>query len=456
MLVKIECDKFASEHQKFPINPGLNTVLGSSNGSNAIGKSTFLWIVDYAFGGDYYTKLHDIKKEIGSHFIYFTFLFGDQPHYFYRSTDDTKHVIRCDEKHHKIEELKLEDYRKFLFSEYQIMLPSIEFSNITERYFRIYGRENTLEKYPLHKKTKEKDEDAVDFLLQLFGHNKILVQIQSMLDVMGTTLSQLATRRQMVDTEKIEQNKKAINAQKKRLREQMQKSADVQMMEFGFDTKTFEKIEEAKKELNACMRSRNRLQSQLNAIKENISIYNADAVSEFNSLLHFFPNTDIKALCEIEYFHKQIRAILCHEISQEIERLQPIIARCDNEIKRLQKKMEDSGLVREMSVRIITQCVSISKTIDELEEENSDLERQLELQQARAENERRLTNLLKQQSEKIKEIQDNITLSMERINSAITDGQETAPLLKISPQKTVTFETPGSYCSVGTIEPEII
>ena len=456
MLVKIECEKFAAEHTEkndgIVFNPGLNTVLGSSGGSNAIGKSTFLWIVDYAFGGENYcNKTSDIKEVIGSHTIFFAFIFDGEYHYFYRNTDDPKRVFRCDSTRHTIgEPLKLDEYRQFLYSEYKIGLPNIEFSEIAERYFRIYGRDNTYERYPLHIKPREKDENAVDFLMRLFGHNRILLSIQNMLDEMGITVAQLKySRRQQVDTEKIEQNEEAIKALEKRLQEQMQKSTDAQMMDFGFDTQTFEQIEAARKELKTCVRRRNRLQSQLNAIQENIAVSNPDAVSEFDSLLHFFPNAGVKAFEEIEYFHKRLREILGEEMTQEIERLRPLIARCDNEIKRLQKKIEDSGLVREMSERAISQCVSISRRIDELKDETAELEHQLELQQTRTENERRLTNLLNQQVVKIDEIQEDVTFTMGRINSVITDGLETAPVLRISPQKEISFETPGNT-SEGT------
>ena len=84
-----------------------------------------------------------------------------------------------------------------------------------------------------------------------------------------------------------------------------------------------------------------------------------------------------------------------------------------------------------------------------MKDETAELEHQLELQQARAENERRLTNLLSQQAEKIDEIQEDITFTMGRINSAVTDAHETAPVLRISPQKEIVFETPGNT-SEGT------
>lgn len=52
MLKRITCDKFKTQPEDF--RPGLNVILGSSDGSNAIGKSTFLLILDFVFGGDNY------------------------------------------------------------------------------------------------------------------------------------------------------------------------------------------------------------------------------------------------------------------------------------------------------------------------------------------------------------------------------------------------------------------
>jgi hypothetical protein len=102
-----------------------------------------------------------------------------------------------------------------------------------------------------------------------------------------------------------------------------------------------------------------------------------------------------------------------------------------------------------MSERVLSQCVNVSKSIDRLEEETSELVHQKELQDARAEAEQKLEKLLLQQSEKIGEIQDDINSRMELINRVVTEKQETAPLLYVSPQKDIIFETPGNT-SEGT------
>lgn len=451
MLKEIQCDKFAPDHRVIRFNSGLNTVLGSAGGSNAIGKSTFLWIIDYVFGGEsYYSLTDDIKKEIGSHIIYFTFEFDEQPYYFYRSTDDPKNVYRSDEEGRFITKLSLEDFRKFLFQEYKIELPALTFSEITERFFRIYGRENTLEKYPLLVKPREQDEKAVDFLLKLFGHYRILASIKSMEEELGIKSSQLKSRqRQKVDIEKIESNQKTIESLRNRLQKLMKNSEEAQLALFGFDTQTFERISAIQKELNIFVRKRNHLQSQLNAIKNNIADNKVDTASEFDSLVHFFPNTNLKAFEEIEYFHKKIREILSEEMDEEIERLQPLIGEYDKEITRLNRKIEESGLAKEMSERVLSQCVNVSKSIDKLEEETAELIHQKELQETRAESEQILEQLLLQQTEKLEEIQDDINLRMEIINGVVTERQETAPLLYITPQKGIIFETP-SNTSEGT------
>lgn len=91
----------------------------------------------------------------------------------------------------------------------------------------------------------------------------------------------------------------------------------------------------------------------------------------------------------------------------------------------------------------------MSKSIDKLEEETAELIHQKELQEARAEAEQILEQLLQQQTEKLDEIQDDINLRMEIINGVVTEKQETAPLLYITPKKEIVFETP-SNTSEGT------
>lgn len=70
MLKEIICDKFKQKRVEF--HRGLNVVLGDDQGSNSIGKSTFLMIIDFVYGGkDYITKSEDIQENVGIHTIKF-------------------------------------------------------------------------------------------------------------------------------------------------------------------------------------------------------------------------------------------------------------------------------------------------------------------------------------------------------------------------------------------------
>lgn len=76
MLREIICDKF--KEKKIEFYDGLNVVLGDEQGSNSIGKSTFLMIIDYVYGGkDYVMKSVDIQRNVGTHIIKFSFVFKD-------------------------------------------------------------------------------------------------------------------------------------------------------------------------------------------------------------------------------------------------------------------------------------------------------------------------------------------------------------------------------------------
>lgn len=66
MLLELSCDAFKSYgeiRKNIVFHEGLNAVVGGKRGANSIGKSTFLMLIDFAFGGDDYIvdNITDIK-----------------------------------------------------------------------------------------------------------------------------------------------------------------------------------------------------------------------------------------------------------------------------------------------------------------------------------------------------------------------------------------------------------
>ena len=453
MLTQIRCDKFLDEYQIIDFNAGLNTVLGSTGGNNAIGKSTFLQIIDYAFGGEEYSKsyLRDIKAHVGDHTIFFTFEFPAQPPlYFYRVASNPTKVFQCDKAGHLIEELDLEAYRKKLFEEYAIGIANLKFDEICAHFFRIYGRENTLELYPLQVTPKESHEKAVDFLILLFGGNAILAQLKLMEEQLGVKASHLWSRqRTQVDMEKYEANEETIHSLEARLEELMHDNEEAQMSFFGFDEKSREKINAAQKELRSLLTRRDYLQSQVRMLSENISVKKQDSEDDYQALLQYFPEADLKVFSDISNFHRKIRQILNDQLRQEIDRISPIIERCEKDIERLKEKIKTTGVAKAMSSQIIAQCVQISKSIDRLKEKNDEIIRLKEQQEARTLAERKLQDLFTQQKNKLADIVTSINDAMRSINGIVTEDKEKEPTLAISDSKDITFGTQGNT-SEGT------
>lgn len=449
MLTQIQCDKFAEEFRTVDFRPGLNTVLGSIGGSNALGKSTFLWIIDYMFGGEgYCLPSSDIKQNVKDHTIRATFKFDGEYHYFARNTATPKIVSRCDKAGHLIQNMSLEDYREFLTENYH---PSVPFDDVIARFFRIYGKENTYEKYPYLARPKEADEKAVDFLLKLFRKGSIISALRAAEDALGIKESQwVKSKLKPKSFEKIEENEMLISSLRTRLQKLMRQEGDTGIALLGLDTGSFEVVSKLQKDLRSLTRQRNQLKSRLEAVKNgNVPFINTPIADDFEELKEFFPGVNIRELSQVEAFHRQLQTILQQEIAEETATLEPLIARCDAEIARLTKKLETTGVTEDVTQRILSQCVSISKQIDKLEEENRELRCEKELQEQRVLAERQFEQMIERRNAAMDEVVKLINQKMEKLNAIVTGGKETAPTLEITPQKEISFSTKGNT-SEGT------
>jgi hypothetical protein len=182
MLVEIRCDKFRTQDKIRPpirFHAGLNAILGDDGGSNSIGKSTLLMIIDFAFGGnDYITKQRDVHQEIGGHTIQFAFEWGGRRHYFSRDTINHSVVAQCDENYNSKETIPVDKYCQLLFLAYEIRLHHITFRNIVSRYFRIRKRGNLNEGRPLLAVARERDADAIAALVKLFDRYDLIAELE--------------------------------------------------------------------------------------------------------------------------------------------------------------------------------------------------------------------------------------------------------------------------------------
>ena len=115
MLYEIYCDLFGEKidgkfipRGRIKFRPGLNTILGDKKAENSIGKSTFLLVVDFCFGGGDYLDSNITKNDVvgfvGNHTINFAFKFGGRIEYYSRSTINPDEVVHCDEDYNAVGE----------------------------------------------------------------------------------------------------------------------------------------------------------------------------------------------------------------------------------------------------------------------------------------------------------------------------------------------------------------
>jgi len=440
MLKRVTCEKFKTQPIEFC--KGLNVVLGSSGGSNAIGKSTFLLILDFAFGGDDYTKTaKDVFDRVGHHQINLEFDFDGQPYFFFRTTNQPNTINRCDSKYQVvIKEMTVPEYRDLLFHEYRIILPNLKFNEIVERFFRIYGQGNHNENKPLQIE-RESMAMAVEYLMKLLDMYEDIYNLKAAEENYGIKSSKQAERSVSDITAEIGDNKVKIEGLKKRREKLIQQNEEANLRALGIDHEKAALLAEIRKELERLDSRKSSLESQLRSVKSNLPDDNGVLRKDFSALLRFFPNADIDAFTDVENFHAKINGFLRTDIEAEIARLEPLIEDTDADIAAIEKQLTDSGIARSLSQSILTQYARVTREIDDLQKKNDELINEINAINRHKELEQLLANLRCKQEEAFSAAEEKVNAELERINAIVTGGNRPAPVLVLKPDKTFEFGT---------------
>ena len=445
MLIEIMSNKFKSYGQLRPaihFSTGLNTILGNDSGSNSIGKSTFLMIVDFVFGGDdYITKSTDVQKQLGVHRINFTYKFSGKLYYFSRSTGDYKSVGICDSEYNILNNITIDEFRNFLFRQYNITLSGISFRGIISRFFRVYGRDNLDEKRPLHSAHDEKPSDAIKSLLKLFDKYSSIIELENLASESKNKKSafQKAQKYDFIPSIKkrqYEQNIKEIAALESEL-QILVNNSDAQLLEL--DSRQAEAISSLRSQLSLAKRERSRLYSQLNTMNANSDNKLSNIESNYEDLVKFFPNANLKQIRDIEQFHSKISSILTNEIKAAKDNIYAMIEISNTTIETLEHEIQSMGVTSKISKVILDKYASVDNRIQNLQKQNDAYDKIASLKVNAKELIDRLT---KYQTEITQELQNEINIEMDKINDCIYGGKKQAPIISISSPSSYTFRTP--------------
>ena len=438
MLYEIVCDKFKTKKVLF--NSGLNTVLGTNEGDNSIGKSSFLLIVDFVFGGTTYAKSEDIIKNIGEHSIKFAFKFSNKMHYFCRSVNHLNEVYLCDENYNNIEKISLKEYCQWIGEQYDFLSPYTTFRKEISRYIRVYGKNNANEKLPLHAFPQEKMNDAVCELLKIFNYYE---PIHNILEISNKSIESLKTYKSAqkykfvskISKKEYENNIKEIKKIDTELNNLTNK-LDQGLIDV--EAVISEEAIEIKNNLSRARRMRSKAKMKKDRYDENKTYKFSPVTFDFEELMNFFPNANLKKLEEIEMFHKSISKIFQKEIKSELKKIEQEIMDYDSSISEYENRLRELIKNPNLSKKILKRHNELKSRKDELEMKNDAYNKLIELKNNESIDKKRVSNMKNQQ---LSILSSKINIEMNRLNNIIYKEENNAPILSFS-KNNYSFVTP--------------
>ena len=461
MLKKISCDQFLDHgviRDPIEFGPGLNTVLGTNTGSNSIGKSTFLMIIDFAFGGVTYTlKALDVQQNIGVHRIKFEFEFEGKPYYFARSTGDTNKVEICDgEEYNATGIMSLEDYRSFLRKMYRLELPGLTFRNAVGRFFRGLDRGIVDAAHPLKFATRETDHTGIEAALMLFDkyqavHEKALAyqgakeQYDAYKNAQKYNYIRAVTSQAQYD-----ENEKKINSLELHAQELAVQSSEGLL---DLDSEQARLLSEMRQQLSRFKRERVSLQSQLRAMEDDKDFDKVRLVKDYGPLEDFFPgvlNSD--RLQELEDFHRQLKEVLQFEFKASSDSTKAMIDLATTRIKEIECRIREIGETPNVTQAVLEEYASVQSELKILREANSNFQKNKgekeKLDQLKNEFDALVLRVLR-------EIAKTLNKTMAELTAEIYDGMKRTPYINFLDADSYEFD-PMEGDGIGSLYKSLI
>lgn len=312
MLKEINCAIFREKTVSF--HKGLNVILGDDVGSNSIGKSTLLMIIDFIYGGKSYIDHNsDVVTELGHHSFNFRFDFNGENFYFSRNTEHHQQVDICDEKYNITETIPIKKYCEFLKKKYDMTI-NLGFRTAISLYSRIWGKHNLDVKRPLHTFPKEKNAETVQRFLLLLNEYNDIIDVEKRLKKLKESQVVIKKAEQFEHIPKITKTRYDKNN-----KEVLRLEAEIANLKTNIQQVTLELTEQASKELlelqnrkNELIRERDYYKSRLIRISSNTLLKKNEL--KFEKLLEFFPEVNLTRLQNIEDFHEGLTKLLGEEI----------------------------------------------------------------------------------------------------------------------------------------------
>lgn len=380
MLVELFCDKFfygSCKENPIRFYSGLNIVRGGDAGDNSIGKSSFLQIVDFAFGGESYEKT-DLIRSYGHHTIYFAFEFEGRIFRFGRSTETPRRIMKFTDVYESSEEIAIQEYRNFLLMMYLPDSRANDFRLLTNCFFKFFANQNSPFPDPLRFVSTEKEELGIERFLKLYNafaplekkkiKNEDAKKRKKSYDVAAK--SGFLINATMAESKSLT---KKINMLEKELQE----------LESGLfsDLKSLkdESLVPVNEKLSDLVCLRSKIKTDWNLLKRNKVGAERKINADYGELQRFFPNIDIRCLEEIDAFHESLKIVLKEEIEESFEKVQRQLALINDSIAQEQKKKESVEKISEATSLLMESFAEKKSLLNQLKRQKSQIDECLQL-----------------------------------------------------------------------------
>ena len=451
MLIEVQCDKFVGNGQiREPIrfHAGLNAVLGDDNGSNSIGKSTFLMILDFVFGGsDYVKKCTDVQENVNGHTINFAFEFDRQKYYFSRNTIEYKKVIPCDAGYKPLENytpITIQQYWEFLCEHYGLTAEGITWRSAVGRFIRVYKRDTLDEERPLRSSKDEKTADAIKNYMRLFDkYAAVEAQIKQAAEAEDekeafrkTTQTYNHVRAAKNEKERVENEERIIVLEQSE--HDLAENSNQGLLDL--DSMTARRLTELTETLINYRRQKVRVQTQLNAVRRDMTGQKKSFKRTFTDLERFFPSEEFRALEDIERFHQKLAKILADEFAETERDLATTFVLLNNEIVRIKEQITEIKNVPNVSQAILKEFARITTELNNLREANQNYDELGRLKKVASDYAETRDAVIHDQ---LLAIESVVNQSMREISFAILkDITHLPPVLRLEKLGKYTFNTP--------------
>lgn len=448
MLKAVSCDKFIENGQprgKIEFKKGLNIIRGGVRGTNSIGKSTFLLILDFVFGGDDYISIAtDAQNNVHEHIIKFEFEFDGDSFYFYRSTGDYQNIYLCDVEYRPEAKWTSDAYTEWLCEKYNLTLPDLTFRGAESRFIRVANRENSDARKPLASAKHEPEKQAIAGMLKLFDMYASVSERQTAYNTAKEEEKTFKNAQKYnyisvaSNITEVKKNVERITELDKELTELSEKNSQGLLELTSLQKK---QLRELTDKCSALIIQEADINTQLRAIRKNKDAGKKKFQADYDELIEFFPDVNIDRLYTVEGFHREITGVLKSEFRETEEKLELMNKLLRAEIEKLEKEMRSIAEIPTVSEAIITEYTRKDRERETLKKANEAFYHNDELHEVTLEQESQLNNITMSQ---VMRAQSDINENMKRLNDYVCGkgAKIKTPVLNVTDARHYELYTP--------------